>query len=585
MRYAHSNYEAFVQPPAPQDMAGWSAWIVGGGLAGMAAAAFLIRDAGMTPSAITILEASDSDGGALDGAGNAETGWLIRGGREMEEQFQCLWDLYRSIPSLEIPGASVLDEVWQVNQADPSTSPIRAMCNQGQPLADRDRLTLTGKARREIITLILTDEDELAGKTIADVLSGDFMASNFWLFWRSMFAFETWHSAIEMKRYLARFVHQILGLKDLHTLKFTRYNQQESLSQPLATWLADQGVVFRHGVKVTNVAVDVSGGKKVATHLDWLDNGASAGVDLGPEELVFVTNGSMVENSRWGDHHTPAPIDTAIEEGSIWQLWRNIAAQDSAFGNPDVFCGDTTKSRWLSATVTTRDARIPELVKRITGRDPFSGKIITGGPVTIADSSWLMSWVVSRQPHFKGQPESQVVAWLYGLFSDVPGDYVKKPMQDCTGEEITREWLFHMGVPMDQIDDMAATGATTRPCMMPFITAQFMPRAPADRPNVVPDGSVNLAFLGQFTETPRDTVFTTEYSVRTAMEAVYTLCGVRRAVPEVSGGIFDVRMLLQAAAELRDGEKVPASGLIRHLTHGTEIDDLLERYGPVWGVN
>lgn len=581
MRYAHSNYEVFVRPPAPQGMENRSAWIVGGGLAGMAAAAFLIRDAGLTPSNITILEATDADGGALDGAGNGETGWLIRGGREMEEQFQCLWDLYRSIPSLEIAGASVLDEVWRINRADPSTSPVRAMCNHGQPLPDRNSLTLTGKARREITALILADEDTLAGKTIADMLSDDFMASNFWLFWRSMFAFETWHSAIEMKRYLARFVHQILGLKDLHTLKFTRYNQQESLSRPLATWLAGQGVVFRHGVRVTNVVVDKPDGKKLATRLDWLENDAASGVDLGSDELVFVTNGSMVENSRWGDQHTPAPIDTTIAEGSVWQLWRTIAAQDQAFGRPDVFCGDTKKSRWLSASVTTRDGRIPALVQKVTGRDPFSGKIITGGPVTIADSAWLMSWVVSRQPHFRGQPEGQMVAWLYGLFSDVPGDYVKKPMQDCTGEEIAREWLFHMGVPVEQVDDMAATDAITRPCMMPFITAQFMPRAPGDRPKVVPDGSINLAFLGQFAETPRDTVFTTEYSVRTAMEAVYTLTGVERAVPEVSDGIFDIRMLLQAAAALRDGKKVPASGLFRHLTEGTEIDDLLERYGLI----
>lgn len=154
-------------------------------------------------------------------------------------------------------------------------------------------------------------------------------------------------------------------------------------------------------------------------------------------------------------------------------------------------------------------------------------------------------------------------------------------MQDCTGEEITREWLFHMGVPADQIDNMAATGAITHPCMMPFITAQFMPRSPGDRPKVVPDGSVNLAFLGQFVETPRDAVFTTEYSVRTAMEAVYTLLKVDRAIPEVFGSIYDARMLLQAAAELRDGKKMPASGLLRHLTDGTEIDHLLERYGLI----
>jgi oleate hydratase len=581
MRYAHSNFEAFVRPPAPQGNKNRCAWIVGAGLGGMAAAAFLIRDAGVAPSNITILEASEADGGALDGAGNAQTGWLIRGGREMEEQFQCLWDLFRSVPSLEMPGASVLDEVWQVNRDDPSTSPVRALHKRGQPLPDRDSLTLTGKARREIVALILTDEEALAGKTIADVLSDEFMRSNFWLFWRSMFAFETWHSAIEMKRYLARFVHQILGLKDLHTLKFTKYNQQESLSRPLATWLAAQGVVFRHGVRVTNVVVATGGEKKQATRLHWVENGSAAGVDVGPDALVFVTNGSMVENSRWGDQHTPASIDTTIGEGSIWQLWRNIAAQSPAFGRPDVFCGDTKKSRWLSATVTTLDARIPDLVQRITGRDPFSGRIITGGPVTIKDSAWLMSWVVSRQPHFKGQPQGQMVAWLYGLFSDVPGDYVKKPMQDCTGEEITREWLFHMGVPADQIDDMAATGAITRPCMMPFITAQFMPRAPGDRPKVVPEGSVNLAFLGQFAETPRDTVFTTEYSVRTAMEAVYTLCGVERAVPEVSGGIFDIRMLLQAALELRDGKKVPAAGLLHRLTEGTEVDDLLKQYGLI----
>ena len=581
MRYAHSNFESFVQPEKPTGIETRSAWIVGGGLAGMAAAAFLIRDARMPPSRITILEASEADGGALDGTGNARTGWLIRGGREMEEQFQCLWDLYRSIPSLEVPDASVLDEFYRLNRADPSSSPVRAMCGHGQPLPDRDSLKLTGKARREIISLILTDEEKLGGRTISDVLSEDFMRSNFWLFWRSMFAFETWHSAIEMKRYLARFVHQILGLKDLHTLKFTRFNQQESLSRPLATWLAEKGVVFRHGVRVTNVRVDTSGGTKVATRLDWLEDVKAGGVDIGRGDLVFVTNGSMVENSRWGDHHTPAPVDATIAEGSIWQLWRNIADQDPAFGRPDVFCGDTTKSRWESATVTTLDARIPALVHKVTGRDPFSGRTVTGGPITIQDSAWLMSWVVSRQPHFKGQPKGQMVAWLYGLFSDVPGNYVKKPMQDCTGEEITREWLFHMGVPADQIDDMAATGAVTHPCMMPFITAQFMPRTVGDRPKVVPDGSVNLAFLGQFAETPRDTVFTTEYSVRTAMEAVYTLLDIDRAVPEVFGSVYDIRMLLQAAAELRDGRKVPASGVVRHLSTGTEIGDLLERYGLI----
>ena len=80
------------------------------------------------------------------------------------------------------------------------------------------------------------------------------------------------------------------------------------------------------------------------------------------------------------------------------------------------------------------------------------------------------------------------------------------------------EWLYHMGVPEEEIAELAAHSANTVPCMMPYITAFFLPRAAGDRPRVVPDGAVNFAFLGQFAETERDTIFTTEYSMRTGME-------------------------------------------------------------------
>ena len=81
--------------------------------------------------------------------------------------------------------------------------------------------------------------------------------------------------------------------------------------------------------------------------------------------------------------------------------------------------------------------------------------------------------------------------------------------------------------------------------MMPYITAFFMPRRKEDRPDVIVDGAVNFAFLGQFAHTPRDTVFTTEYSVRTAMEAVYGLLGVDRGVPEVWVTTQWLELLLQ----------------------------------------
>ena len=167
--------------------------------------------------------------------------------------------------------------------------------------------------------------------------------------------------------------------------------------------------------------------------------------------------------------------------------------------------------------------------------------------------------------------------WVYSLFTDKPGDYVKKPMRACTGKEICMEWLYHIGVPEDQIEDLASNSANTVPVMMPYIDAFFMPRAYGDRPNVVPDGSVNFAFLGQFAETPRDTIFTTD-----------TLLNVDRGVPEVWGSVYDVRDLLNATVKLRDGKKATDMelGLMEKLAvkkllgkiENTDIEKLLKEY-------
>lgn len=270
-------------------------------------------------------------------------------------------------------------------------------------------------------------------------------------------------------------------------------------------------------------------------------------------------------------------------------MWRKIAAQDSAFGNPDKFCYDPEKSNWMSATVTTLDQRIVPYIKDICKRDPFSGKVVTGGIVTVKDSNWLLSWTFNRQPQFRTQPKDQLVGWIYGLFSDKAGNFVKKPMRECTGKEICMEWLYHLGVPEAEIEEMAENSANTVPCMMPYITAFFMPRAAGDRPEVVPEGSVNFAFLGQFVETKRDTIFTTEYSMRTGMEAVYTLLDIDRGVPEVWGSVYDIRDLLNATVQLRDGKKITEmEGLgfkeklalreVLKKIEGTDIEKLLKEY-------
>lgn len=581
MYYSKGNYEAFARPRKPAGVEEKSAYLVGGGLASLAAAAFLIRDGQMKGDRITILEASKIGGGALDGAGNAETGWLIRGGREMEAHFECLWDLYRSIPSLEMEDASVLDEFYWLNKDDPNYSLQRATIEQGKDAKTGMDFALTGKARREIIELVLALPEQLYEKRINEVFGEDFFASNFWLYWRTMFAFEEWHSALEMKLYVQRFIHAIQGLPDFSVLKFTKYNQYESLVLPLITWLQKQGVKVQFDTQVMNVAFDIAPEKKVARRIDWIHEGMVGGVDLTENELVLVTNGSLVENSEWGDHHTPAKFDPIVHDGGSWHLWRNIAAQHPSFGRPDKFCMRPEESQWASASITTLDARIPAYIEKISKRPTRSGKVVTGGIVSVRDSSWLLSWTVNRQLHFRQQPPDQTVVWFYGLFTDKPGDYVKKSMRDCTGEEITKEWLFHLGVPPNEIDELAANGAITRPCMMPFITAFFLTRNGTDRPKVVPDGVKNFAFIGQFAESTRDCIFTTEYSVRTAMEAVYQLLNVERGVPEVFGSVYDVRELIKSTAFLRDREKLPIPSFAKKYVEKTMIGKLLEEYGVI----
>ena len=245
----------------------------------------------------------------------------------------------------------------------------------------------------------------------------------------------------------------------------------------------------------------------------------------------------------------------------------------------------------MSATITTLDERIVPYIQNICQRDPFSGRTVTGGIVTARDSGWLLSWTFNRQPQFRDQPKGQLVGWIYGLFSNTPGDYIKKPMRDCTGKEICMEWLYHLGVPENQIEDLAEHSANTVPVMMPYITAFFMPRTAGDRPAVVPEGAVNFAFIGQFAETKRDTIFTTEYSMRTGMEAVYILLDIDRGVPEVWGSTYDVRALVDASVKLRDGRKLtdmelPLMGRIAlkealKKIEGTDLEKFLRQYHAI----
>ena len=130
------------------------AYLVGGGIASLAAAAYLIRDGHMEGKNITILEQAHIIGGSMDGSGNVNDGYVVRGGREMEEHYECCWNLFSMIPSLSNPNRTVLDEFRELNMGDPNESTCRLLHNCGQK-ADFSSLGLNDLHIKQLTMLLL----------------------------------------------------------------------------------------------------------------------------------------------------------------------------------------------------------------------------------------------------------------------------------------------------------------------------------------------------------------------------------------------------------------------------------------------
>lgn len=593
MYYGSGTYEAFARPEKPEGVDKKSAYIIGTGLAGLSAAFYLVRDGQMKGEHIHLLEKLDLAGGSCDGRKDVTKGFYMRGGREMDNHFECMWDMFRSVPSIETPNVSVLDEYYWLNKHDPNYSLCRATINCGEDAHTDKMFKLDRKSAIALSKLFITPEKDLENKKISDVLPDSFWETNFWLYWQTMFAFQKWSSALEMKRYLCRYVHHIDGLPDFSALRFTKYNQYESMILPLTKYLESNGVKIEYGIDVKNVIFESKQNKKVATQIIYENNGQEKTIDLIEDDLVFITNGCCTDTSCYGDQNN-APDLSKIKNGNgeSWDLWKNIASQASngEFGNPDKFCGNVDLTNWMSATIEVSDENIIKHIINICKRDPRKGKVTTGGIVTVKDSTenWYLSWTINRQPQFKSQNKNSILVWVYALNTNKPGNFMEKAIKTCTGKEICEEWLYHIGIPTNEIEKYADKCNTTT-CYMPYINAFFQPREEKDRPLVVPKESINFAFVGQFAETPRDTIFTTEYSIRTGMEAVYTLLKVDRAVPEVWGSKYDVRELLKACYYAVDKKSVDeltltfaekqAIKIVEKKIKGTDLEILFKESG------
>ena len=569
-----NNYQR-INTRKPEGIEKKRAFLIGSGIASLAAAEYLMRDGHMQGSQITIFEQDDISGGAMDGAGNPEDGFVARGGREMEAHYECLWDLFGQVPSIEEEGRTVLDEFRELNEIDPNFSKVRVIYNRGEKHRRTD-LGLHEKNTQELTKLLLAKEEDLGTQTVDDFFDSSFFETDMWLYWRSMFAFETWHSVVEMKRYMQRFIHLMPGMSTMRDLLFTKYNQYDSLILPLKKYLESKGVHFVFNTAVTDLDIEIEGDSKTVTAIHLNKEGQEETIPTASDDLIFFTNGSMTENSSLGDTDTAPVLDRS--EGAVWHLWKKIAAKDDAFGKPEVFCNNISKTKWESFTITVKGRKMRELLESFAERKFLPHRTATGGIITVKDSNWLLSVTVNRQPQFKNQPKDTTVAWAYALFPDNKGDFIDKKMSECSGRELLQELLYHFGIDEGEMQAYLDE-CIVIPAMMPYITSQFMPRAKGDRPEVIPEGSVNLAFLGQFCEIEDDCVFTVEYSVRSAIMAVYGFLNLEKPVPEIYPSRYDIRALAAAVKTMKTDDegilKKVAEHVIKKKLENTTFEELL----------
>jgi oleate hydratase len=517
-------------------------YLVGAGIASLAAAAFLIRDGDIPGHHITILEESAKVGGSLDAAGTSEGGYTMRGGRMIESKYLCTFDLFSSIPTLDTT-KTVTKEILDWNETMKTSSKSRLFRN-----GHRIDAPAFGLSEKDILTIerLALEPEGLLGRTsIADQFGPSFFKTDFWFMWCTTFAFQPWHSAVEFKRYLVRFTHMVSGFNTLTGIMRTVYNQYDSMVRPLQKWLQERGVKFQLNTRVTNLAIRDDSAGYAVERIICDREGRAEEIEIGATDKVIVTLGSMTEASSLGSMDSAPALPEGKPEGASWDLWEKIAADRPQFGHPINFSDFLEESKWVSFTTTLRDPAFFRLIGDLTGNVPGEG-----GLITFPESSWLASIVLPHQPHFIGQPADVDVFWGYGLSVDKLGDFVKQPMSGCSGREIMMEIMGHLRI--DAESKKILETSTCIPCMMPFITSQFLRRSKGDRPQVVPEGSKNLAFVGQFCEIPDDVVFTVEYSIRSAAIAVYALLGLDRKPPAIYKGSHDPRVLLKAFQTLHN---------------------------------
>ncbi|MGN0298004.1 MAG: oleate hydratase [Lachnospiraceae bacterium] len=555
----------------PENIENRKAHIVGGGIAGLAAAVFLIDDGYMPGKNVTIYEQLSDVGGSMDGATN-ERGYTSRGERELEPNMECLWYLCAKIPSVDTPGRTVLEETVEANREYKIYANNRVLYQQGKVYEQIKNFKMSPKLSAKMIEMMTVPEEEVENVTIEEFFGDtaeELYQSSMWICFHSMLAFKHYHSLIEMKRYMIRFVHHLPGIEYLRGQIEMQHNQYDSLIKPIKKWLMERDVNILTNCTVYDLEMDAAA--DIVTAVRAKVDGEDKVVSVAADDVVIVTLGSMTQNSCMGDNTHIAETNRDMKNRGLFSLWENLAKKNEKFGNPAKFISDIDKTKWMSVFPTTKGyPKFHQRMREMLDSRPGG----SSGAVTILDSNWDISFVLYGK-YFPNQSEDEQIFWFDGLYGEREGNYIKKPMAECTGDEIMTEFLYHVG--MLDIKDEVLSHTYVSTCMMPYITSQFMPRAIKDRPLVQPEGCTNLALIGQYVELPGDVVFTVETSVRTAMMAAYGLLKLDRPVTPLYEPHYDIRILSMCLKKMLGTDTLKKSDLplINPFQINSKIEELL----------
>lgn len=262
------------------------------------------------------------------------------------------------------------------------------------------------------------------------------------------------------------------------------------------------------------------GAPHIATEIELLEDGAEHYVRVEPTDVLIVTLGATSAGAALGTNDSSPPnLSSGWEDRMLcdWQLWQKLAQISPKFGNPSNFLSRSLRSAVESFTTTFKGPEFMKLYEKLTHDRPGTGAL-----VSLTGTNWSITLSIPHQPVFPDQADDINIVCGYALSPFNEGNYVKKPMYKCCGEEILIEVLSYLRFPIES----TLPTSKTIPCGMPLGTAPFLTRGEGSRPQVIPDYIGNIACVGQFVEIPDDTTLNMEYSVRGGQIAVTELMGL-----------------------------------------------------------